>query len=145
VLTASGALDVWRVVGRTQDIVHFDEATIGQARLIEAKTPPRARILTSQSVSRPTLLTGRRSVVGAPFHIWTHGMDAQTASDHVAAMYAGGAEAGGLLQRYAVDYVLVGPVERAELGANEGYFARYEKVGEAGGAALYRISGGARP
>jgi uncharacterized membrane protein len=72
-------------------------------------------------------------------------MDAQTASDHVAAMYAGGPEAGGLLQRYAVDYVLVGPVERAELGANEAYFARYEKVGEAGGAALYRISGGARP
>jgi hypothetical protein len=138
-LTASGALDVWRVVSRSQEIVHFDEATLAQARLIEEATPPRARILTSQSVSRPTLLTGRRSVIGASFHIWTHGMDAPTAEAHVRTLYAGGPEADRLLERYAVDFVLVGPVERAELAANEAYFSRFEKAGEAGGAVLYRV------
>ena len=144
-LTASGAVDVWRVVGRLQDIAHFGPEVIEQARLIEEKTPPRARILTSQSVSRPTLLTGRRSVIGASFHIWTHGMNAQAAEQDVRLMYGGGAEADRLLKQYAVDYVLVGPIERAELHANEDYFARYERVGDAGGAALYRVSAAARP
>jgi uncharacterized membrane protein len=69
-------------------------------------------------------------------------MDAPTAAQHVRTMYAGGAEAARLLERYGVDYVLVGPVERAEVAANEPWFARFERVGEAGGAALYRVSGG---
>jgi hypothetical protein len=143
-LVLSGGIDVWRVVSRQRDVVHFDAATVAQAALIETMTPPRARILTSQSVSRPTLLTGRRSVIGAEFHIWTHGMDAATAAQHVKAMYAGGSEADRLLKQYEVDYVLVGPVERAELAPNDAYFQRFDKVGEAGGAALYRVSD-ARP
>jgi hypothetical protein len=143
-LVLSGAVDVWRVLSRQRDVVHFDAATVAQAALIEEKTPPRARILTSPSVSRPTLLTGRRSVVGAHFHIWTHGMNADAAGQDVRAMYAGGPDADRLLKQYDVDYVLVGPVERAEVAANEVYFQQFEKVGEAGGAALYRISD-ARP
>ena len=143
VLTLSGAVDVWRVVGRTQEIAHFGPEVIAQARMIEQVTHPRARILTSQSVSRPTLLTGRRSVIGASFHIWTHGMDAAQAEQDVRQMYGGGPESEALLRRYRVDYVLVGSIERAELGANEAYFSQFPKVGEAGGASLHRVPWGA--
>jgi hypothetical protein len=140
VLTASGGLDVWRVVSRSQEWSHFDPDAFAQARLLEAATPPDARILSAQSPSRPTLLSGRRTVVGLPFHIWSHGMDAEGPSADVRAMYAGGPTADVLLQRYAVDFVLVGPVERGDLAANEAYFAsRCDRVGDAAGATLYRV------
>jgi hypothetical protein len=138
-LTLSGALDVWRVVSRQQDVVHFGPEAFAQAAMIEEHTPPRARILSAQSPSRATLLSGRRTVVGLPFHIWTHGMDAAGPSEDVKRMYAGGDEADALLRRYAVDYVLIGPPERTDLLANEAYFARFERVGEAGGATLYKV------
>ena len=81
--------------------------------MIEASTPPRARVLTAQSPSRATLLTGRRTVVGLPFHIWSHGIDAEGPSADVRRMYAGGEEAARLLATYRVDFVLLGPQERA--------------------------------
>ena len=58
-----------------------------------------------------------------------------------------GPEAGALLRKYGVDYVVLGPLERgggemARIGAvvNESFFQRYTKVGQTGGYSLYKTS-----
>jgi hypothetical protein len=138
-LTISGAVDVWRVVSGHEEWTQFDADTVAQARLIEEKTPPRARILSAFSSSRATLLTGRRSLVGHPWTMWSHGLPAEARLADMRRIFAGGTDADALLRQYAVDYVLIGPAERSELSPNEAYFARFESVGDAGGARLYRI------
>jgi hypothetical protein len=139
-LTMSGAVDVWRVVSGTEEWTQFDADTVAQARLIEQKTPPRARILSAFGSSRATLLTGRRSLVGHPWTMWSHGLPAEARLADMRRIFAGEPGADALLKQYAVDYVLIGPAERSELSPNEGYFARFEIAGEAGGARLYRIA-----
>jgi hypothetical protein len=141
-LTISGAVDVWRVVSGHEEWAQFDADTVAQARLIEQKTPPRARILSAFSSSRATLLTGRRSLVGHPWTMWSHGIAAEARLADMRRIFAGGGDADELLRRYRIDYVVVGPAERAELAPNDAYFAKFESVGEAGGARLYRISRG---
>lgn len=138
-LTLSGALDVWRVVSRSQEWVQFDHDAVAQARLIEAHTPPRARILSSMSANRAVLLTGRRSLVGHLWTMWTHGFDAAPRVDALKRIYAGDPEAGALLRRHRIDYILVGPAERGELTVNEAYLGTLPVVGEGGHARLHRV------
>jgi hypothetical protein len=141
-LTISGAVDVWRVVSGAEEWAQFDADTVAQAHLIEQKTPPRARILSAFSSSRATLLTGRRSLVGHPWTMWSHGLAAEARLADMKRIFAGAPEADGLLRQYQVDYVVIGPAERGELSPNEAYFAKFESVGAAGGARLLRIPRG---
>jgi uncharacterized membrane protein len=138
-LAVTLTLWVWRVLSGREHHVQFDADTIAQARLIEAHAPPRARVLSAFSASRATLRTGRRSLAGHPWTMWSHGFAADARMEDLKRIYAGDPEALGLVARYRVDYILVGPVERAEVAPNEAYLAAtFERVGEAGGAVLYR-------
>jgi hypothetical protein len=138
-LTVSGAIDVWRVLSGREHWVHFDATAREQAALIEAHTPPRARVLAAFSSTRALLLTGRRSLVGHPWTMWSHGIDAEARLEDMRRIFAGAPEAGALIERYRIDYVLIGGTERAELSVNDAYFAQFEKVGEAGGASLFKV------
>jgi hypothetical protein len=71
--------------------------------------------------------------------VWSHGLSADARIEAARKIFAGAPEADALLAEHAIDYVLVGPQERADPGVNEAYFATLEKVGEAGGASLYRV------
>jgi hypothetical protein len=140
-LTLSGVIDVWRVVSGREVWTQFDADATAQARLVEAHTPPRARILSAFSASRAVLLTGRRSPVGQPWTMWSHGLDAEGRLADMRKIFAGSSDADALIEQYAIDYVLVGPVERAELTVDDAYFSKFERVGEAGGAILYKVRG----
>jgi len=43
--------------------------------MIKQQTPPGATILHAPIHNTPVFLTGRRSLMGYPGHIWTHGID----------------------------------------------------------------------
>jgi hypothetical protein len=142
-LTLSGAVDVWRVVSGREHHVQFDADTIAQARLIEAHAPPRARVLSAFSASRATLVAGRRSLAGHPWTMWSHGFAADARMEDLKKIYAGSPEADALVAQYRIDFILVGPTERAELAPNDAWLdARFERVGEAGGAVLYKTRRG---
>lgn len=138
-LTLSGAVDVWHDLAGVEEWVQFDADATAQAGLIEAHTPPRARVLSAFSASRAVLLTGRRSLVGHPWTMWSHGLQAEARLQDMRTIFSGAPEADRLLRQYRIDYVLVGPAEHTELAANDAYFSKFESVGEAGGARLYRI------
>jgi len=100
-------------------------------------------ILHAPTYNDPVYLTGRRTFLGYPGHVWSHGIDYSKREAELKRIYAGSAEAPALIERTGIEYVVVGPLERGELRQqgitlNESFFARYKKVGEAGEYRLYK-------
>ena len=100
-------------------------------------------ILHAPTYNDPVYLTGRRTFLGYPGHVWSHGIDYTPREAELKRIYSGSADAPALIERAGIEYVVVGPLEREELrkyglNVNESFFARYRKVGEAGAYRLYK-------
>jgi hypothetical protein len=133
--TASGALDAWRVASRSREHLLFDREALAFADLMAAVTPPRALILHQPTYDSPVLLTGRRSLLGYPGHIWSQGLDADGRHAFIQDVYRGARPEPPL--PLTVDYVLVGPQERAALAIADDAFDRRPLVLEMGSYRLY--------
>jgi hypothetical protein len=138
-LTLAGSLDVFALVTQHDEYGEFDREGISFAEAIKQQTPPQAMILHAPLHNTPIFLTGRRSLMGYPGHIWTHGLIFADRESEIRRIFAGGPDAPDLLAKYGVDYVAVGPQERSSLHANETFFGRYQKVLDTGGYRLYKI------
>jgi hypothetical protein len=127
-LTFSGALDVRRALSPVENVEVFGQTELEVAALLREKTPPRALILHAPIHNSVVALSGRRSVMGYPGHLWTHGIDYAQRELDVKTIYQGGAQMTEPLSRLGVDYVIVGPGERAGLGADEALFGNLYPV-----------------
>lgn len=139
-LTLAGALDVWSVASRAVEFRIFDADGVKFAETVKRVSRPRATVLHDPTFDTPVFLTGRRSIMGYPGHIGSHGIDWEGRWRDVRRIYAGGADAPGLLAKYGVEFVVVGPHERNEALVNEIFFSRFELVGETGEYRLYKIA-----
>jgi hypothetical protein len=140
-LTLAGGLDLWRVASRSIEAGVFDHGGVQFAAVVARVTPAKALILHAPTFNHPVILSGRRSFMGYPGHVWSHGLDGGPREADIKRMFAGGADATALLTRYGIDYVVVGPAEADQLPVNRAFFERYPLAGDAGGYRLYRTSG----
>ena len=138
-LTLAGALDVWRVASNAVSIRVFDREGMDFAQMVIENTDPASLILHAPTHNHPIALTGRRSVMGYPGHVWSHGLDPGTREADMKRMYAGGPDATALLKKYGIDFVVLGPPELRQMNPNTRFFERYSRVAEAGGYRLYGI------
>lgn len=138
-ITAAGALDVAVILMSPAKHQVFDSAGIAFAEMIKQKTEPRALVIHAPVHNHPVFLTGRRSLMGYPGHIWSHGLDYFARESEIKRVYAGTADAGAILQKYGVAYAVVSPLER-QMSVNDQFFSRFELVGEVGGYRLYKIT-----
>ena len=139
-VTLAGTLDVAGIALRTSNKYQvFDSAGLAFAELVKDKTPPRALVIHAPVHNTPVFLTGRRSLMGYPGHIWTHGLEFMQREGEIKRIYLGLPEADQLMKNYGVDYAVVGPLERLSLSVNERFFNRFEKVGQVGEYSLYKI------
>jgi hypothetical protein len=141
--TAAGGLDVWRAASGAVERRSFDPAGVAFAELVRRETAPRSLILHAPTYNDPVYLTGRRTFLGYPGHVWSHGIDYFAREAELKRIYTGSADAPALIERAGIEYVVVGPLERAELGqkgvtVNEAFFSRYRRVGEVGAYRLYK-------
>jgi hypothetical protein len=139
VLTLAGGLDVFALVLGRDEYGEFDRDGVNFAEQIKQQTPPTATILHAPIHNTPIFLTGRKSLMGYPGHIWTHGLSYGERDAQIRRIYAAAAEASDLLTKYGVDYVAIGPQERSELRPNEAFFDHYQKVIDTGGYRLYKV------
>jgi len=141
-LTFSGALDVTRALSPVENVEIFGKAELEVAALLRERTPPRALILHAPIHNSVVALSGRQSVMGYPGHLWTHGLDYAQRELDVKTIYKGGAQVTGPLSSLGVDYVIVGPAERLELGADETHFGTtYSMVIDHAGYRVYQVKG----
>jgi hypothetical protein len=138
-LVFSGALDVWRVASRQVELRVFDAAGVVFAATALRETPPRALILHSPTYDSPALLSGRRSLLGYPGHIWSQGLDAGPREADIARIYAGEPEAARLLREYGVDFIVVAPQERRDLTVDEAFLDRFPLTARHGRYELRRV------
>ncbi|HZM99291.1 MAG TPA: hypothetical protein VFB70_07850 [Pyrinomonadaceae bacterium] len=138
-VTFAGALDVAGITLRSIKYQVFDSAGMRFAELVKEQTPPRALIVHAPVHNTPVFLTGRRSLMGYPGHIWTHGLEFMRREGEVKRMYLGSSDANQLINDFGIDYAVVGPHERMVVPVNEAFFSRFQKVGEVGEYKLYKI------
>lgn len=138
-LTLAGALDVASIVTRSGEFQLFDPYGVRFAEVIKEQTQPRSTVIHAPIHNTPVFLTGRRSLMGYPGHIWTHGLDFGPRENEIKRIYAGAPDAEMLLGKYNVDYAVVGPNEKLVMPVNEQFFSRFKKVGEVGEYRLYKI------
>jgi hypothetical protein len=136
----AGGLDVLRVISAVTEYREFGPMGIAVARVISAKAAPNAVVLHAPTFNSPVFLTGRRSLLGYPGWMWSRGLDYSQRNADIERIYSGGPDAGILLRKYGVDYVLVGPDELASLHANEQFWSQYALQAQEGPYRLYKTN-----
>ena len=136
----AGSLDVASIMTRSTKFGVFDHRGIAFAEIIKQQTDPRSLIVHAPVHNHPAFLAGRRSLLGYPGHIWTHGLEYAPRESEIKRIYAGGPDSETLLRKYRASYVVVGPQERNASFVNDQFFTRFTRVGEVGDYRLYKIT-----
>lgn len=126
---------IWRI---------FSPEEIEAGKFVRDRVEPKARFLTGQYHNQPALcIGGRPLILGHDYWIWSHGYSREyidSIKREIPRMYSGGPESPGLLRKFGVDYIFIGPKERDEFKPNEGYFtANYEQVFKNASISIYKI------
>ncbi|MGH9967033.1 MAG: hypothetical protein ACREBG_04260 [Pyrinomonadaceae bacterium] len=139
-LTLAGGLDVASMLLRSTKYQVFDRVGIQFSEIVKQQTDPRALIIHAPVHNHPVFLTGRRSLMGYPGHIWTHGLDFVQREAEIKRFYAGSPDAAELLRKYGITHAVVGPLERNVANVNDQFFSRFTDLGGAGDYRLYKIT-----
>jgi hypothetical protein len=137
-LVLAGGLDIWRVVSHARSYELFTAEGVAFAGVVRDLVPLKATVVHSPIHNHPVFLSGRRSFMGYPGHVWSHGLPSSSREADIKRIYRGGPEALRLLELHQIDYVVIGPIERKQLTVNEAFFDQYPKLGVVGGYQLYR-------
>jgi uncharacterized membrane protein len=73
-------------------------------------------------------LSGRRVMMGYRGWLSSYGVDYKTVERDVRTMLGGGPDAESLIDRYGVDYVVIGSTEQRDFNANESYFEQRHEL-----------------
>ena len=139
----AGFLDVWRLSQYEHRKIKFwGNEQLKIADWVRKETAPEARFITADNHDHwlPTL-TGRKTVMGYKGWLWTYGMDYSKQAEAVKKMFEGGEEAEELMEKYKVDYVVIGPLERAlSFEVNEEFMSEnLREVLEKGETKIYSV------
>jgi hypothetical protein len=143
-LTAAGALDVWRVASRASEHRVFTREGIEFSRVVRETVPAGALLLHAPTYNHPVFLSGRRSFMGYPGHLWSHGLSYHEREVEVTRVYSGTTDAEQLLVRRGISYIVVGPLEREQLKVDESFLSRFPLVGAVGSHRLVQVAPTAR-
>jgi hypothetical protein len=142
--TAAGALDLWRVSSGAFESRVYDRAGMRFAEAVAGVSAPDALILHAPVHNHPVALSGRRSFMGYAGHVWSHGLDPGPREADIRRIYGGMADASRLLAQHRIEFVVIGPHERA-FAVNDVFFARWMPIVEVEGYRLYQVAAGGRP
>jgi uncharacterized membrane protein len=124
------------------------------ARELRATTPAEAVFVEQPHWAQLAFLVGRRSFVGYPGHLWSHGIASAGREQGVASFYRSVAtgsarereSARRFLRDSGIDYVVVGVRERRSYGVSAEDFAGWlETAYRAPGVAVFKVASGPDP
>ena len=143
-LTAAGAIDVWRTVSKQINFQVFENDAVRISASIKQKTAPNALFLNAPTYNTAVVLSGRRSLMRYLGHLSSHGIDYAEREKDLEKIYKGEPTAEILMKKYDIEYVLISPEEQAYFGQknikiNEEFFQKFPVIGEAGAFRIYKI------
>jgi hypothetical protein len=122
-LTISGAIDIFKyAIAPVNGSKEFSVEEIELAKRISIEIPADAVFLNAPVHNHLVFLSGRKTFMGYPGHIRSHGYKGgQMRENDIKIILRGKPEAFQLIDKYKLDYVIVGPHER-RIGVNKKYF-----------------------
>jgi hypothetical protein len=144
VLTAAGAIDVWRVVTAQINYKVFEPDAIKIAEQIKQRTAPNALFLHAPTYNSAVVLSGRRSLMRYLGHLSSYGIDYAEREKDLQRIYEGAATADIFLKKYDIEYVLVSPEEyeyfsQNSLVPNAAFLQKFPVIAESGQYRVYKV------
>ncbi|MCL2811971.1 MAG: hypothetical protein FWD25_08815 [Clostridia bacterium] len=135
---ASGGLSIAREV--ISDYQLFTPDAVATAEFVERETSPDALFITGETHVNPVAaLAGRRIVCGTDLYLFFHGLDYVEQRRDCLRFYADPAGNLDVLERYGVDYILLGDYERSDhrTAGQAAFDELFERVFSQGGYTVY--------
>ncbi len=121
-MTFSTFLDIGHLWTK-KGYLFISQKDIKKAETIRENTDPDSVFLTSDDHNHyVSCLTGRQVVAGYGGWLWTYGIDISQRFGEIEIMFQGKEGAKKLLEKYGVDYVLIGPSEKNKFKAEEDFY-----------------------
>ncbi len=137
----AGSLDLIRTFTPVTSYQIYSNQDLQAAQIVKNLTPQNAIFVTASNHNNPIpTLTGRSTLLGFPGWLWTHGISYQERTQDVTKIYLGGNQADKLITKYKVNYVSIGPAEKAEFNPNEIYFQKFPSLALGYNWHLYDVS-----
>jgi hypothetical protein len=128
--TASGSLDLWRMTRTDQVSVRMwsrDEMELAEA-FQEISSPTSLVLCSDHHHHWVPSLSGRRVMLGYRGWLASYGVDYKPVERDVRTMLGGGPGAEALIDRYGVDFVVIGRTEQQDFNADESYFEQHHEL-----------------
>jgi hypothetical protein len=119
-------MNMQQLLGRDRiELLSTEEIQLAQE--VRDQTDPRAVFVTGTQHNHPVpVLAGRQVLMSYTGWLFAFGIDYDQRLNDLRAIYALGPDAQGLIDKYGIDYVVIGPGERNEFKPNVAQFrARY--------------------
>ncbi len=129
-MIASGVLaNLNQLRGRERQLMLTSEE-LDFASQVKTSTAPGSLIAVGLQHNHPVpMLSGRPVLMSYPGWLWSHGRDYREREEDLRTIYRIGPEAMQKIEQYKVDYIVVGPNEQSQLGADRGMMAsRFQSV-----------------
>ncbi len=119
----------------------FSPHAAAAAEFVRENTDPNALFLTAGNHNNPVAaLTGRKVYCGCPSYLFYHGLDYADRAEKEERMLRGGEDFESLRGKIGIDYVYIGPYERAVSRLGAEYFdEHYPAVFRSGDVTIYKI------
>lgn len=128
---ASGAYDAFYTLKfDAHSYQMYSKEEIDLSNWAKSSTDPNSIWLTSDQHNHWLYnLTGRQPIMGYQGWLWSHGYDFESTASDVGKMFSQPAESESLFKKYQIDYIVVGPGERAYFAAKNSDFEKlFEKI-----------------
>lgn len=123
ILIFPGVRDVAKIIQNSSKYQFFNNEQLELAGKVRQTTPAQAIFLTASNHNHwLPALTGRKIVMGYPGWLWTYGIDYQEREADIKKIYQSGDR--HLLDKYKINYILIGPDERKLFKPNEDWFKK---------------------
>lgn len=130
VAIASGATDAINLLRHEKNkILWFTKDQTEVADFIKNNTPPKSIFLTANNHDNlVSVLTGRKILMGFPGWLWSYSVDYNSRENDINIIKVGSGKSKELLNKYSVNYLLLGPTEKSQ-GFDKNYFdSEYETI-----------------
>ncbi len=121
----SGGIDVLRAWHFSKEGYRlFGPEAQKVAEFVKQNTLPQSVFLSSTSPHSPLILSGRKRIMGFAGWLWAHGINYQERLSDSSLIYGGNEKTFSLLERWKVDYILIGEQEKNEFSVNQEFFEK---------------------
>lgn len=125
----AGSIDIFRTFTPATNYRIFSNQDLEVADNIKKATSKDSIFVTASNHNNPiAAISGRSIFLGFAGWLWSHGVDYSQREKDVRLIYLGGQESESLIKQYGINYVTIGPQERAQFSINESYFQKYPSL-----------------